>query len=152
MLIGMDRFETRLDLIDWREFQIWNGGTVDMQHQVRGGEPTFAGRNFLAGDFIWADAEVTTAKASPSPEDLSKISVKVSRIAPIQAPQPRCQATLGDRGFLFGRIDAHALRSRLANAIAAGEFATPMERSAYGSRSIPTPSLARLIGPGGPIL
>src|SRR5262245_54624351 len=126
MLVGIDTFFNRLDLIDFALFQIWNGGTPSMKIgaplTVTGGEPVFAGRNFLGDRFMWAHAEATNAMLAPSPEDLSKITVKVANIAPIQKADSVRQTTAGRRGFLYGRLDAQAICNRVASSIRSGEF------------------------------
>jgi hypothetical protein len=125
MLIGIDTFDDRLDLTDWSAFQLWNGGRIGIdptKPTVIGGEPAFAGRNFLGGKFIWGHAEATNAMKSPSPWNLANIKILFSRIAPIQAPNALRQSMVGERGFLFGAIDGQAICARLASSIRAGEF------------------------------
>jgi hypothetical protein len=123
MLIGVNSFETRLDLIDWNEFRKWNGAKVGLDGKLMGGEPVFAGRNFVAGDFIWAHAEATDTMKNPSPENLPAINVSVPLIAPIQAPIAIHQQARLSRGILSGRIDAYATCLKIYRSVAAGEFA-----------------------------
>ena len=123
MAFGIDTFRTHLDLIDYTDFQRWNGGT-----------PLFAGRHFLGGDFIWGHAEATNASsepdgaayplpaADPSPEHPENLTPFVDRVTPIQAPQRERQQLIDDKGQLFGQIDADAICKRLVAAIMTGEF------------------------------
>src|SRR5438128_1450132 len=111
MLFGIDMFGAHLDQIrdaGWDEFKIWNGGKL-VNGKVEGGDAAFAGRNFLGGSFLWGHAEATDAKTHPHPEDLTKIHPVVTRIAPIQAPQPDRQSTANERGRIYGQIDAKAI-------------------------------------------
>jgi len=127
MDFGIDTFDTHLDLIpdlDWDFFRQLNGGTIGPGRFI-GGDPVFAGRNFLGGDFIWGHAEATDALAHPSPEDLGKLKLIVPRIAPIQAPQPDRQKMTDERGSLYGQIDATAICTRLFRSIWAREFKVP---------------------------
>jgi hypothetical protein len=130
---GIDTFDNHLDSISqvvWNLFKEWNGGQPSMAlnggqptpQGVSGGDPTFAGRNFLGGDFLWGHAEATDAMTNPSPKDFSKLNRRVTRVAPIQAPQPERQQVKGERGVLYGQIDATALCARLFRSIVAGEF------------------------------
>ena len=64
MAFGIDTFRSRLDLIDYRDFRIWNGARI-VQDVLVGGTPLFAGRKFLGGDFIWGHAEATNASSEP---------------------------------------------------------------------------------------
>ncbi len=34
MLIGIDTFDTRLDMVDWPEFQKWNGGNTPIAPEI----------------------------------------------------------------------------------------------------------------------
>lgn len=125
MLVGIDTFEDRLDLTDWSDFRLWNGGTLsmDLEHpQIIGGEPAFAGRNFLGGKFIWGHAEATDAIKTPNPWNLPSITVNFTRIAPIQALNGPRQSQLGERGCLYGQIDGRAICDRIAGTSRAGEF------------------------------
>ncbi|HEY7233904.1 MAG TPA: glycoside hydrolase domain-containing protein [Gemmatimonadaceae bacterium] len=125
MLVGIDTSETRLDSIDWPAFQSWNGGTLDATGKVTGGDPAFAGRNFLGGSFVFAPAEATTARAAPSPTDLSQLGIAVSRIAPIQWAYRERQQVANMQGLIFGQIDAQALCRRLTSKLLIGEFSLP---------------------------
>jgi hypothetical protein len=125
MLIGVDSFKTHLDMIRWDDFRRWNGGKVGLDGKLSGGEPAFGGRNFINGDFIWGHAEATDAMKNPSPENMQNISVVVPLIAPMQAPQPARQQVSGGRGFLNGKIDAHAICTKIFRSIMAGEFHFP---------------------------
>jgi hypothetical protein len=109
---GVDTQATHLDLIDWTQFQQWNGNLV----------PAFAGRNFIGGDFIWAPGEATRALSAPSPDDFQKLALLTPMIAPIQGALATRQQTAGDLGVLFGRIDAEALCARLKASMANGEL------------------------------
>jgi len=125
MLIGIDSFADRLDLTDFSQFQLWNGGiqSMDPAHPgVIGGDPAFAGRNFLGGDFIWAHAEATNALKAKKPWDLLALSINAPRIAPIQAPNRKRQSQGGTRGFFFGQIDGRTICKRIASGARAGEF------------------------------
>jgi hypothetical protein len=97
-MFGVDTFRNHLDLIPWDPFKQINGGTT-VNNQVIGGEPDFAGRNFLGGDFIWGHGEATDAITHPSPEDLSTLNLLTSFIAPMQAPIAARQQTIGPFGF-----------------------------------------------------
>lgn len=136
MQFGIDTNAARLDLLPaiatGGGFLAWNGGAA----------PLFAGRNFLGGDFLWAHAEATNALGetagvyppaanAPSPEHPENLTLLVSRIAPIQAPMSDRQQIVGERGRLFGMIDADAICRRVANAITAGEFATSDARKMH---------------------
>ena len=146
MACGIDTFRTRLDLLlattaagiadDPTEtlrtsqeldiFRQWNGGTVTLPDSaIVGGDPAFAGRNFLGGDFIWSHAENTDASinepdgatyplatGAPSPDQPQNLNLTVKLITPIQAPLARQQQT-GQRGFIYGKIDAQAICNRL---------------------------------------
>jgi hypothetical protein len=121
---GIDTLRNHLDLIGWHDFKIWNGGRF-VNNKLVGGEPAFAGRNFLGGDYLWGHSEATDAMQTPKPENLSAITVVVPLIAPIQAPQPDRQQLIGARGFVSGRIDAHALCTKVFRSTMAGEFRLP---------------------------
>ncbi|HEY1369197.1 MAG TPA: glycoside hydrolase domain-containing protein [Gaiellaceae bacterium] len=128
MTFGIDTFRSRLDLLTTiatgGDFFVWNGNAA----------PDFAGRNFLVGDFMWAHAEATNASSEPdgaryplpaaaaSPESPENLTLSVTRVAPIQAPQPAHQRLTGDRGRLYGMIDADAICRRVVAAILAGEL------------------------------
>jgi hypothetical protein len=125
MLIGIDSFFDRLDLTDVSDFQVWNGGqpSNDPAHPgVIGGEAAFAGRNFLGDRFIWAHGEATNALAIRDPWDLTRLTVNVPRIAPIQQPDKTRQSKVGERGRLFGAIDGRTICNRIASGARAGEF------------------------------
>jgi hypothetical protein len=124
MALGIDTFRTHLDLIGWNLFKSLNGGQ-STNDQVAGGEPDFAGRNFLGGDFLWGHGEATDALDHPSPEHLETLNLLTPLIAPIQAPQTARQQRMGQFGHLHGRIDGDALCNRLAAGIVAGEFVLP---------------------------
>ncbi len=124
MAFGVDTFRNRLDLIGWDLFKATNGG-VPSNGQVVGGEPDFAGRNFLGGDFIWAHAEATDALDNPSPQDLAKLNLLTSLIAPMQAPLSDRQRTTGVFGHQYGRIDGQAICERIAASVRSGEFDLP---------------------------
>ncbi|WP_158931672.1 glycoside hydrolase domain-containing protein [Acidisphaera sp. S103] len=161
MAFGIDTFQTRLDLllihpaqpppIDYLGyFKQWNGGTLT-NGVVSGGDPAFAGRNFLGGDFIWGHAEHTNASQAPnfqaitdpafiayynplvttalSPNQPENLQLTVNLIAPIQAPQHAGQQQTGQRGFLFGRIDAQAICNRILACINSGELSFPFPPS-----------------------
>jgi hypothetical protein len=139
MAFGIDTFRSHLDLINYTEFLIWNGATLEEGESVSG-TPLFAGRNFLGDDFIWGHAEATNASSEPltvgqdgrahyplpvedpSPEHPENLTLFVDRIAPIQAPLTARQQLVGDKGRLFGRIDADAICRRLKACILSGEF------------------------------
>jgi hypothetical protein len=125
MLVGVDTFDTHLDMIQWDGFRTWNGGSLGLDGKLSGGEPAFAGRNFVGGDYLWGHSEATDAMKAPRPENLSAISVTVPLIAAMQAPQPDRQQVSGYHGFLNGQIDAHALCSKVFWSIMAGEFRAP---------------------------
>lgn len=136
MPFGIDTFKTRLDLVPARaldSFRLWNGGTMS-GGVVTSGNPEFAGRNFLGGDFLWGHSEATNssseqeghlATSDPGPQHPENLQITVPFIAPIQAPQPTRQEMTGERGVLFGRLDARALCNRVFAGIAAGEFDMP---------------------------
>jgi hypothetical protein len=125
---GIDTFRSRLDLLPAiagaGDFFVWNGNAA----------PVFAGRNFLVGDFMWAHAEATNASsepdgaayplpaAAPSPESPENLTLSVTRVAPIQGPQPAHQRLTRDRGRLYGMIDADAICKRVVAAVLAGEL------------------------------
>jgi hypothetical protein len=133
MKLGLDTFIFHLDLISdsaWTAFKIWNGGTLS-GGKVVGGEPLFAGRNFLGGDFIWGHAEATNAwnevagalaATDPSPAHPENLVLSVPLIAPVQAPHSARQGMAGERGFIAGAIDADAICERLFRSILTGEF------------------------------
>jgi hypothetical protein len=142
MSFGIDTFRCHLDSISFADFWAWNGGMI-LHGLPIGGAPLFAGRNFLGGnrnpsqgDFIWGHSEATDAaseraavypvpEGDPSPEHPENLRLLVDNIAPIQAPDSVRQQVTGDRGRLFGRIDADALCGRLKSCILAGEFQPP---------------------------
>jgi hypothetical protein len=114
MTFGVDTLRNRLDLIGW-----------DLFKATTGGEPDFAGRNFLGGDFIWAHAEATDALDNPKPEDLGKLHLLTTLIAPTQAPFPDRQKATGVFGHQYGRIDGQAVCDRIAASVRSGEFDLP---------------------------
>lgn len=114
MALGVDTLRYRLDLVGWDAFK-----------QVTGGEPDFAGRNFLGGDFIWAHAEATDALDNPNPEHLEKLHLLTPLIAPMQAPLTDRQKTTGVFGHQYGRIDGQAICERMAASVRSGEFDLP---------------------------
>jgi hypothetical protein len=120
MIVGVDTFATHLDLITWADVTTWNNGTA----------VAFAGRNFLAKDFLWGHGEATNALTNPDPNHPQNLAVTVPLIAPIQAPQPDRQQFEGRLGSLFGEIDGRAICARLAWSIAAGEFQVQATRLA----------------------
>jgi len=135
MAFGIDTFGFHLDLIsdsDWDDFRIWNGGKL-VDGKTQGGDPLFAGRNFLGGDFIWGHSEATNsstelngklAATDPSPSHPENLQLRVPLVAPIQAPhQPPREDVTGERGFLYGAIDAEVLCSNLLWSMYCGEFA-----------------------------
>ena len=124
MAFGVDTLRNRLDLIGWDLFKATNGGVPSGGHVV-GGEPDFAGRNFLGGDFIWAHAEATDALDNPNPEDLGKLNLLTTLIAPTQAPLPDRQKATGVFGHQYGRIDGQAVCDRIAASVRSGEFDLP---------------------------
>jgi hypothetical protein len=124
MAFGVDTFRTHLDLVGWDLFKTTNGGVGGAGH-VTGGEPDFAGRNFLGGDFIWAHAEATDALDNPSPKNLSQLNRLTPFIAPMQAPLLDRQQTTGQSGCLYGRIDGQALCDRIVASVRSGEFDVP---------------------------
>jgi len=93
---GIDTQTSHLDLIQWPAFQAWNGGLV----------PAFAGRNFIGGNFLWAPAEATLALTNPSPNDFSKLAMLTPLVAPFQGASTTRQQVTGERGTLYGQIDA----------------------------------------------
>jgi hypothetical protein len=139
MAFGIDTFRTRLDLLlpdptqnpprtsqELDYFKQWNGGTVTLpDSEVVGGDPAFAGRNFLGGDFIWGHAEHTNAFTepdgatfplatnAPSPDQPQNLQLTVNLIAPVQAPQSARQQQTGERGIIYGQIDAQAICNRI---------------------------------------
>lgn len=143
MSFGIDTFRSHLDSINYKinykDFLIWNGATLEEGNLV-GGTPLFAGRNFLGGDFIWGHAEVTNASSEPltvdpngqahyplpagdpSPEHPENLKLFVERVTPIQAPHPARQQVVGNKGRLFGKIDADAICRRIKASILSGEF------------------------------
>src|SRR5918911_324473 len=142
MAFGIDTFRVHIDQVlaaPWDAFRTWNGAELD-GGTLTGGDPVFAGRNFLGGDFIWGHAEATNASSEPdgpafplpagdpSPEHPGNLKLRVPLIAPVQAPQPAQaprlanQALAGDEGVLNGQIDGDALCRRLSAAIAAQEL------------------------------
>jgi len=160
MAFGIDTFTTRLDmliadptknppqtaqLLDY--FRQWNGGTVTLPDAaIVGGDPAFAGRNFLGGSFIWGHAEHTNASTESNfatnqestqyynplaptalcPDQPQNLTLTVPLIAPIQAPQPARQQQPGERGFFYGQIDAQAIRNRILACIHSGELSLPV--------------------------
>src|SRR5262249_54311849 len=98
IMFGVDTFRNHLDLIPWDPFKQINGGTT-VNNQVIRGEPDFAGRNFLGGDFIWGHGEATGAIPPPRPEALSPLNRLTSFIPPMQAPNAARQQTIGPFGF-----------------------------------------------------
>jgi hypothetical protein len=130
MPFGLDTFESHLDQIkssDWDVFKLWNGGQV-INGKVEGGDPVFAGRNFLGGSFLWGNAEATDAMINPHPKKLTQLNLLAPLIAPVQAPQPDRQKVTGRRGHIYGQIDAGALCDRIAAGIAVGEYEIPNGR------------------------
>jgi hypothetical protein len=118
MIVGIDTFGTtgtHLDLITWPDFTTWNNGTP----------VGFAGRNFLAMDFLWGHGEATNALTNPQPNTPQNLVVNVPLITPIQAPQPDRQQATGNLGFLYGQIDGQAICKRLAACIQYGELQLP---------------------------
>ena len=137
MTLGIDTFGAHLDtLTEIRAAQDFAAGDPDGSFYVWNGNsrPLFAGRNFLANDFIWGHAEATNAESerndgpkyplaatAPSPDQQQNLQVLVNRIAPIQSSSDH-QQIADYRGRLIGQIDATALCRRLVNAILSGEF------------------------------
>ena len=111
-----------------------------------GGDPVFAGRNFLGGSFIWGHAEHTNASTEPNfatnqesiqyynplaptalcPDQPQNLNLTAMLIAPVQAPQPARQQQTGQRGFFYGQIDAQAIRNRILACIHSGELSLPV--------------------------
>lgn len=151
MPFGIDTFRTHLDQIKQNaldSFKLWNGGGgggTGAGAGVAGGDPEFAGRNFLGGDFLWGHAEATNASSEPvtvnaagnavfpvpagdpSPAHPENLRVTVPLIAPVQAPQAPRQQVTGERGVLFGQLDARAICRRVS-ASTGTEFVTPNSR------------------------
>jgi hypothetical protein len=109
---GIDTQTSHLDLIQWAPFQAWNGGLV----------PAFAGRNFIGGNFLWAPAEATLALRNPSPNDFTKLAILTPLIAPFQGASSTRQQVTGERGTLYGQIDAAAICNRLKASMANEEL------------------------------
>lgn len=109
---GIDTQTSHLDLIKWPAFQAWNGGLV----------PAFAGRNFIGGNFLWAPAEATLALTNPSPNDFGKLAMLTPLIAPFQGASTTRQQVTGERGTLYGQIDAAAICNRLKASMANDEL------------------------------
>jgi hypothetical protein len=134
MAFGIDTFILHLDQVTdsaWDQFKLWNGGT-QAGNIVSGGGPVFAGRNFLGGDFLWAHAEATDAafysRQNPTthtPESIGDLETLTPLIAPIQAPQPLRQSQTGERGELFGALDAQVLCQKIMGRIWSQEFEIP---------------------------
>jgi hypothetical protein len=124
MAFGVDTFRSRIDLIGWDLFKSFNGGKT-AEGAVIGGEPDFAGRNFLGGDFLWGHAEATDAMTNPNPEHLERLHLLTSLVAPMQAPQSTRQQVTGPRGHLYGRIDGDALCNKIEACIVSGELNLP---------------------------
>lgn len=124
MAFGVDTFRNHLDLIGWDLFKATNGGVSTSGH-VAGGEPDFAGRNFLGGDFIWAHAEATDALDNPNPEQLNNLNLLTPLITPMQAPLSDRQMTTGVFGHQYGRIDGQAICERIVASVRSGEFDLP---------------------------
>jgi len=124
MAFGIDTFRSRIDLIGWDLFKSFNGGKT-AEGAVIGGEPDFAGRNFIGGDFLWGHAEATDAMTNPNPEHLEKLHQLTSLIAPMQAPQPTRQQVTGPLGNFYGRFDADALCEKISACVNSGELALP---------------------------
>jgi hypothetical protein len=138
MPFGIDTFIFHLDIIpdsSWNEFKLWNGGhfiAAGPAGSVDGGDPVFAGRNFLGGDFQWGHSEATDSSTElqghqgatePSPSHPENLKLRVPLVAPMQAPEtvPRQTAT-GARGLLYGAIDAVVLCRKIFWSIYRGEF------------------------------
>jgi hypothetical protein len=136
MAFGIDTFIFHLDMIQdsdssWNDFKQWSLGIL-IEGNVEGGDPVFAGRNFLGGSFIWGRSEATNssselqgqlAATDPSPAHPENLKLRVPLIAPIQAPQPDRQKVTNERGRLYGAIDAQVLCRKLFWSIYSGEFA-----------------------------
>lgn len=142
MAFGIDTFRARLDMLTAQQldyFKQWNGGTIGLDGNVTGGDIEFAGRNFLGGNstkgnFIWAHAEDTNASqepdgatyplaaTDPSPEHPENLKLTVNLIAPVQAPQPARQQQSGQRGVIYGQIDAQAICNRIIACLNTGEL------------------------------
>jgi len=130
MAFGIDTFRSRIDLIandatHWDLFKSFNGG-ITAEGAIVGGEPDFAGRNFIGGDFLWAHSEATDALNNPNPEHLERLHLLTSLVVPMQAPQrPSRQQATGSQGHFFGRFDADALCNKIAACVVAGELNLP---------------------------
>lgn len=61
MLIGVDSFDTHLDMINWDGFRRWNGDEAGLDRKPSGGDPAFAASNFVGAKSIWAHAEAMDA-------------------------------------------------------------------------------------------
>ena len=55
---------------------------------------------------------LATARPYPRPDQPQNLNLTVKLITPIQAPLARQQQT-GQRGFIYGKIDAQAICNRL---------------------------------------
>jgi hypothetical protein len=125
MIVGIDTFDTRLDLINWDAFRRWNGATVNLDLSLSGGEVKFAGRNFTVGNNMWAHAESTDAMKAPKPTNIGLLNLAVPLVAPIQAPISVHQQSKLARGFLHGKLDASATCHKIRQSWLAGEFRFP---------------------------
>ena len=157
MVFGIDTLKSRIDLLTVAQqsqavspldyFKQWNGGN-STNGAVTGGDPVFAGRNFLGGDFVWGHSEHTNVATEPkfqsisdqnftsyynplattalSPNQPQNLQLAVALITPIQAPQSARQQQTGQRGFFIGRVDAQAICNRILACVNTGELSFPV--------------------------
>jgi hypothetical protein len=92
--------------LDWPALLGWYGSNP----------PAFAGRNFLNGGWTWAHGEGAAALA---------LAPSLTRVAPIQAPDPDRQQATGDDGHAFGDEDGAAFGDRLSTCVATDELTLP---------------------------
>lgn len=125
MDVGIDTVRQRLDLITWDAFRLAHGATQGAGGALVGGEPSFAGRHFLGGDFLWGHGEATDCMANPNPEHPEQLKLLTAKIAPLQAAMPSRQQVAGLIGHAYGKVDADAVCRRLEACLQSGEFSLP---------------------------